>query len=71
MKTHQQTGKGAIQEKIKTLLLLPSTHAAIVLLFIATALVFMPGMQPGFKDFLMVVFACVALLPGGVKIDSS
>lgn len=69
MKTHQQPGRSEIQEKLKALLLLPSTYAAVVLLFIATALVFLPGMQPGFKDFLMIGFVCVALLPGGVKAD--
>lgn len=55
--------------RLKALLLLPSTYAGVVLLFIATTLILLPGMQSSFKDFLMVAFACVALLPGGVKVD--
>lgn len=42
----------------------PSTYAGIVLLFIASTLISLPGMPPNSKDFLMVAFACVALLPG-------
>ena len=43
---------------------MPSTYAGLVLLFIASALISLPDMPSNSKDFLMVAFACVALLPG-------
>ena len=43
---------------------MPSTYAGVVLLFIASTLISLPEMPPNAKDFLMVAFACVALLPG-------
>ena len=51
--------RGACREA-QRMMLIPSTYAGIVLLFIATLLIFLPGIP---KDFLMVAFACVALLP--------
>lgn len=42
----------------------PSTYAGIILLFIASILISLPGTLPNSKDFLMVAFACVALMPG-------
>jgi hypothetical protein len=45
-------------------LAMPPTYAGITLLFISSALILMPELPPGSKDFLMVAFACVALLPG-------
>ena len=45
------------------LMKLPSTYAGIILLFIASALISLPEMPPTAKDFLMVAFSCVALLP--------
>ena len=50
--------------KLKRLVYIPSTYAGIILLFIALSLISMPEMPSNLKDFLMVSFACVALLPG-------
>jgi hypothetical protein len=41
---------------------LSSTHAGALLLFIASSLIALPAMQESAKSFLLVVFACVALL---------
>ncbi len=49
-------------------MLIPSTYAGIILLFIAILLITLPEITSNVKDFLMVSFACVALLPGDVKI---
>ena len=66
MRIHPQpTGRGNIESnRIIALMKKPSTYAGIVLLFIASTLIFLPGMPPDSKDFLMVAFACIALLPG-------
>ncbi len=45
----------------------PSTCAGAVLLFIACTLILAPGMPADLKDFFMVAFACVALLPGNAR----
>ncbi len=45
---------------------MPSTYAGVVLLFIASTLISLPEMPPTAKDFLMVAFVCVALLPGHI-----
>lgn len=59
----QPPGRGGYVEAFR-LMKKPSTYAGIVLLFIASTLISLPGMPPNSKDFLMVAFACVALLPG-------
>ncbi len=60
----QPTGGDIEENRIIRLMKKPSTYAGIVLLFIASTLIFLPGMPPDSKDFLMVAFACIALLPG-------
>ena len=65
----QERGKGSqiVQWKknLTRLLLLPSTYACLLLIVIACALIFMPSIPPNAKDFLMVAFACIAMLPRG------
>ncbi len=56
--------ENAALSKLKHLTSMPSTYAGLVLLFIASALISLPDMPSNSKDFLMVAFACVALLPG-------
>ena len=50
--------------KAKALATKSSSYAGLVLLLIACTLAFMPDIPHTVKDFLMVAFACVALLPG-------
>ncbi len=45
------------------LLILPSTYVGLLMLIIACTLIFMPEISPKTKDFLMVAFACIAMLP--------
>ena len=51
-------------ESIQTLATTPSTYSGAVMLFIALTLISMPDMPSNTKDFLMVAFACTALMPG-------
>jgi hypothetical protein len=62
LKPSQPGRRGGVSEAYR-LMKLPSTYAGIALLFIASALIFLPEMPPTAKDFLMVAFACAALLP--------
>jgi hypothetical protein len=62
MRTPTKPGRGL--GPLWVLLSTPSTYAGLFLLFIAIALMTLPEMQSSLKDFLMVAFACVALLPG-------
>jgi hypothetical protein len=45
------------------LLRLPSTYAGLLLLVIAITLMYLPDITSNTKDFLMVAFACIAMLP--------
>lgn len=62
MRTLSQPG-GVYMAEACRLMKLPSTYAGMALLLIASALILLPEMPPTSKDFLMVAFACVALLP--------
>jgi hypothetical protein len=49
-------------ERAWHILSLQSTHTGALLLFLASCLIALPGMQEDAKSFVLVVFACVALL---------
>lgn len=71
MRTLVQPGRSKWMDvaRLRALISYPSTYAGVVLLFIACTLISMPEMPPDLKDFFMVAFACVALLPGYAKTD--
>jgi hypothetical protein len=68
MKSQQPRGSGARDVKWQTeaikLFMMPSSYIGLLLLLISCIIIFMPEMQANAKDFLMVTFACMALLPG-------
>lgn len=72
MKTEAEPGRGKWVDaaKLRAIATSPSTYAGAVLLFIACTLILAPEMPPDLKDFFMVAFACVALLPGYAKTES-
>ncbi len=57
-------------KRLVELALIPSTYAGLALLLIASALITC-DIPPNPKDFLMVAFACVALLPNKNKFVSN
>ena len=67
MRTQKPPGRSANWEtEALRLMSMPSTYAGLALLFIASTLMFMPEMPSDTKDFLMVSFACIALLPENI-----
>jgi hypothetical protein len=68
MRTQKPSGMNGWCAEAHKWMLIPSTYAGIILLFIAILLITLPEITSNVKDFLMVSFACVALLPGDVKI---
>ena len=72
MRTQAEPGRSKWTDaaKLKAIATTPSTYAGVILLFIAFTLILAPEMPPDLKDFFMVAFACVALLPGYANTDT-
>jgi hypothetical protein len=67
MKSHQPQALNGLYSEALRLMSLPNTLAAIILFFIACIMISMPEMTSNTRDFFMVAFACVALLPENIK----
>jgi hypothetical protein len=69
MRAQAEPGRRGWGVKLMEMAAAPSTYAGAALLFIACTLILAPEMPPDLKDFFMVAFACVALLPGNARTE--
>lgn len=57
------SGMGAWANRVRALLYCPATYVCLVLLCIAAVTMARPTLPPRWREFLMVAFACLALIP--------